>query len=200
MEKSRSRSQEWGTPYSIYQPLHEEFGFTLDAAATAENAKCVRFYSAKDDALAQEWRGTVWCNPPFARAEEFVRKAEREAYYGRATTVMLIPVRSHTAWWHDVVVPRAEIRWIRDRFKFVGAPYNAPFPTCIVIFRPAAAVEAHDWIGPTELLRWPHCRACGIIKRSDGKNSPECKGAPRIALRADAGMPFEQDTMTHEPN
>ena len=135
---SRKRSQEWGTPPAIFVPLTLEFGFTLDAAATAENALCPRFYSAENDALSQEWRGTVWCNPPYARCEEFVRKAEREAWYGSATTVMLVPVRSHTTWWHDVVVPHAEIRWIRDRFKFVGAPYNAPFPTCILVFRPRA--------------------------------------------------------------
>lgn len=136
VRKAKSRSQEWGTPRHIFDPLHAEFGFTLDAAATPENALLPRFFTAEDDALKAEWYGAIWCNPPFARCEEFVRKAEREAWYGRATVVMLVPVRSHTAWWHDVAVPRAEIRWIRDRFKFVGAPYNAPFPCCILVFRP----------------------------------------------------------------
>lgn len=133
------RSQEWGTPASIFDPLHAEFSFTVDAAASAENAKLPTFWSRENDALTRAWYGTIWCNPPFARAEEFVRKAEFEARIGRAIVVMLIPVRSHTAWWHDVVIPRAEIRWILGRFKFVGAPYNAPFPTCIVIFRPRSA-------------------------------------------------------------
>ena len=42
---------------------------------------------------------------------------------------------------------------------------------------------AHDWTTATKLVRWPHCRRCGIIRRRDGKNSPECKGAPQITLR-----------------
>lgn len=41
----------------------------------------------------------------------------------------------------------------------------------------------HKWSDPTKLVRWPHCRRCGIIKRRDGKNSIECKGAPRVVLR-----------------
>lgn len=43
---------------------------------------------------------------------------------------------------------------------------------------------AHVWRGPTKFVRWTHCRACGIIRRADGRNSPECKGAPRIGFRA----------------
>lgn len=34
-----SSSDEFGTPDHIFLPLHEEFQFTIDAAASAENAK-----------------------------------------------------------------------------------------------------------------------------------------------------------------
>lgn len=131
----RTRSQEWGTPRHIFDPLHAEFGFTVDAAATRENALVPTFWTREDDALTRRWYGTIWCNPPYARCEEFVRKADIETRHGGAVAVMLVPVRPHTPWWHEVVVPRAEIRWIRGRFKFVGAPYNAPFPTCVLVFR-----------------------------------------------------------------
>lgn len=42
----------------------------------------------------------------------------------------------------------------------------------------------HQWVEPTKLVRWPHCRVCGIIKRRDGKNSPECKGMPKVLPRS----------------
>jgi len=45
-------------------------------------------------------------------------------------------------------------------------------------------VRAHKWTEPTKTVRWPHCAVCGIIRRADGKNKPECKGAPRVSLRA----------------
>lgn len=56
-----------------------------------------------------------------------------------------------------------------------------------------ACSDMSDWeeerarraLAPTKLVRWPHCRICGIIKRRDGKNSRECRGTPRIAPRRD---------------
>lgn len=41
----------------------------------------------------------------------------------------------------------------------------------------------HEWVPGNEVIRWPHCRPCGIIRRADGKNSAECKGPPRITTR-----------------
>ena len=32
----------------------------------------------------------------------------------QVTTVMLIPVRSNTAWWHDLCIPFGEIRFVKD--------------------------------------------------------------------------------------
>ena len=48
---------------------------------------------------------------------------------------MLVPARTDTAWWHDYVVPFAEVRFLRGRVKFEGAPTTAPFPSAVVIFR-----------------------------------------------------------------
>lgn len=47
--------------------LNAEFGFTLDAAADAQNHKCPRYYTREQDGLKQPWPGAVWCNPPYGR-------------------------------------------------------------------------------------------------------------------------------------
>lgn len=52
-----SNSDEWATPQEIFDSLNAEFHFTLDAAATAENHKCERYYTAEQDALKQSWGG-----------------------------------------------------------------------------------------------------------------------------------------------
>jgi len=49
--------------------------------------------------------------------------------------VFLIPARTDTRWFHSLVLPNAkEIRFLRGRLKFGGAPYNAPFPSMVVVF------------------------------------------------------------------
>lgn len=63
--KFDSAKQDWETPDELFQPLDEEFHFTLDVCATPENAKCPSYYTEEDDALIQEWHGTCWMNPPF---------------------------------------------------------------------------------------------------------------------------------------
>ena len=65
----------------------------------------------------------------------WVKKAYEESLRG-VTTVMLLPCRTDTPWWHDYIEPYAEIRWIRGRIKFDGQSDKAPFACAIFIFRP----------------------------------------------------------------
>src|SRR4051812_26379019 len=58
-----SRADDWETPPEVFDPLNREFGFTLDVAAQAHNAKCDRFISPDDDGLVSDWGANVcWCN------------------------------------------------------------------------------------------------------------------------------------------
>jgi len=129
-----SNSEEWETPQDFFDALDAVFQFELDAAASAQNAKCVRYWTKEDDALAQRWDGVVWCNPPYGRViGEFVKKGYEEAQKG-SVVVMLVPARTDTRWWHDWVMKAAEIKLVRGRLRFVGAPSSAPFPSAIVVF------------------------------------------------------------------
>ena len=133
-----SDRQDWATPQAFFDLVDAEFGFTLDAAADDTNAKCATYLTEEDDALTHQWRGVVWCNPPYGRAlRGFVEHGYRCAQAG-ATVVMLIPARTDTAYWHDYVMRAAEVRLIRGRLVFgTGeARANAPFPSALVVFRP----------------------------------------------------------------
>lgn len=131
-----SVSVEWSTPYSLFRQLDAEFQFKLDAAATAENAKCVAFFTAKEDGLARSWQpGPIFLNPPYGRALGlWISKAYEESRLG-ATVVCVVPARTDTRWFHTYVLPHAEVRFLQGRVKFGGAKYNAPFPTMVVVFR-----------------------------------------------------------------
>lgn len=132
------------TPNALFAQLDAEFHFTLDAAASIENAKCTKFYTRDDDGRMQSW-GTdiVWCNPPYGKPlGQWVEKAYRAAG-GGATCVLLIPVASDMAWWHTWVMEADEIRFIRGRIRFLTESNvrqgNSFMATCVVVFRPPAA-------------------------------------------------------------
>lgn len=143
----RSMREDWGTPRSVFDPLHAEFQFTLDAAATAENAMVPTHFTPEDDALTRDWSGRVWLNPPYGarNLDRWMQKAWRESSFCEVI-VCLVPAYTGQPWWHRWVVGKAsEIRWIKGKLRFVGAPSCATFPSCIVIYRPSrAAGEGKD--------------------------------------------------------
>ena len=131
-----SASEEWATPQEFYDAWNAVYQFDLDAAATDANAKAPRYFTKDTDGLTQPWHGAVWCNPPYGRGiDKWIQKGYMAARNG-ATVVMLIPARTDTRWWHDYVARAAEIHFIKGRLKFGGHHWNAPFPSCVVVFRP----------------------------------------------------------------
>lgn len=145
------RSDEWVTPPDLYAALDAEFGFTLDAAATAENATCPTYLDQDRDALTQPWHlipshrhgaPVVWLNPPYSLIKPFMAHASEASRHG-CTVVCLVPSRTDTQWFHDYVwdqdrhQPRngVEVRFLRGRLKFGDGTGSAPFPSALIIFR-----------------------------------------------------------------
>lgn len=133
-----AESDEWATPQEIFDSLNAEFHFTLDAAATADNHKCERYYTAEQDGLKQSWGGErVFLNPPYSQIAKWVEKAYREGTKDNTVVVMLIPSRTDTRYFHNYILHRSEIRFIKGRLHFNDSKNNAPFPSMVVIFRGA---------------------------------------------------------------
>lgn len=126
-----SKTDLWETPQELFDELNQEFHFTLDVCATAENAKCERFYSPTDDGLSLPWDGVCWCNPPYGRE---ISKWVAKAYESNCLVVMLLPARTDTKWFHKYCLLYGEIRFIKGRLRFGNAKNAAPFPSMIVIF------------------------------------------------------------------
>ena len=130
-----SSTDDWATPQDFFDTLNREFDFDLDVCASAENAKCARFFTKEDDGLSKEWRGRCWMNPPYGREiGQWVRKAFETSLRG-GLVVCLLPSRTDTQWWHDYCM-KGEIRFVQGRLKFGDGKNSAPFPSAIVIFRP----------------------------------------------------------------
>jgi phage N-6-adenine-methyltransferase len=134
-----SRTSEWPTPQDFFDRLNAVYGFDLDPCATAENAKCPRFFTKAEDGLAQVWKGRVFCNPPYGREiSRWMQKAMEAAATTADLVVCLVPARVDTQWWHTYAV-RGEIEYLKGRLKFGGAKSGAPFPSALVVFRNATA-------------------------------------------------------------
>jgi phage N-6-adenine-methyltransferase len=71
-----SESNEWYTPFDLYETLDKEFNFNLDPCATDDNAKCDKYYTINDDGLSKDWDGNVFVNPPYGREiKDWVEKS-----------------------------------------------------------------------------------------------------------------------------
>ena len=145
-----SKKMDYCTPQDFFDQLNDEFGIVLDAAATAKSAKCPAYYTPETDGLNSPWNlaggGAVWCNPPYGRETgKWVRKAYEESRSG-TTVVLLIPARTDTAYFHDYIYGKAEIRFVRGRLHFTDEEGNAyapaPFPSMLVIYNPKKEVSA----------------------------------------------------------
>lgn len=129
------KSDEWSTPQELFNKLNREFEFELDPCATVENHKCSIYFTTKENGIARSWNGyKVFCNPPYSKISEWCRKCYEEWTKG-STIVLLIPARTDTKYFHEYVLPYAEIRFIKGRLKFGNQKNSAPFPSILCIYR-----------------------------------------------------------------
>ena len=118
-----SQRQNWRTPKKFYEELDKEFHFDHDPCPANPTV----------NGLATKWGKMNFVNPPYSDIKDWVEKAYSESLQNRAS-VMLIPSRTDTRWWHDFVMLADEIRFIKGRLKFDEHKNPAPFPSCLVIF------------------------------------------------------------------
>lgn len=129
---------EWATPQWLFDALHREFGFTLDPCSTHGNAKCGRHFTRAENGLTQSWaHEVVFMNPPYGREIIlWMRKAHLSALHERTIVVCLVPARTDTRWWHSYAM-KHEIRLFHGRLCFGDGTNPAPFPSAVVVMRPA---------------------------------------------------------------
>lgn len=120
-----SHTDRWATPGAVYEALNREFRFDFDPCPLdGEHDGAAR--------LMNNWQGKrVFCNPPYGpEIRRFL-----ECAFDADLAVFLIPARTDTRWFHEIVLPHAkEIRFIKGRLKFGEAKNSAPFPSMVVIF------------------------------------------------------------------
>ena len=132
-------TDDWATPRDLFDKLNAVYQFDQDVAASSTNHLCDEWLGLdhpeehKRDGLTGAWMGHVFCNPPYGRGiADWVARASQHP----DLVVLLLPVRTDTRWFHDLVLsnPDADVEFIKGRLKYGGGRSPAPFPSMIVRF------------------------------------------------------------------
>jgi phage N-6-adenine-methyltransferase len=138
-----SKSNDWGTPKALFDEWNERWGpFNLDPCTSPDNPLGTKyFFTEKDNGLVQDWSKfglfiRFFMNPPYGReGSKWVLKAHEETQHHFIQGVALLPSRTGTRWFQNIILPNYEIIFLPGRIRFVGARDPAPFDSMLVIFR-----------------------------------------------------------------
>lgn len=135
---------EWFTPPEMFAQWNEEFQFTLDPCAPIEKEHQLpvkHHYTRQDNGLILPWHGRVYVNPPWGwhLTSRWVEKAALESKRLEVELIaMLVPSQTDTEWFHDYVLEKAEIRFLRGRCKMFngkGEVYRGRIGSMLIIWR-----------------------------------------------------------------
>lgn len=120
----RKRTDYLSPPVLVAQALTEKkrTEFDLDVCCSLKNIPATQYYiEGEQDGLELPWKKLNWCNPPFDECSKWIKKAYEEQQKGNET-VMLIPVRTETKYWHKYILfnPNVSIQWLRKGYCFIN--------------------------------------------------------------------------------
>lgn len=167
-----SENQQWATRWDTFFSIQEQLGrdYNLDPCCFEDTAKCDNFLTPKQDMFTiknpldyfnKEESLQIFMNPEYGRNQrKFVEKVVDWCEYDSVIADVLIPSRTDTALYHDIILPKAtSIRFVRGRITFgsdeywewvwtqevingkknslfgkIGKMNAAPFPSMVVSF------------------------------------------------------------------
>jgi site-specific DNA-methyltransferase (adenine-specific) len=129
------KTDNWATPPKFYEELNARFSFDpFDPCPL----------NCKGDGRVVDWIGdTIFVNPPYSKLKTtnkggigWVELCHNKCQDGK-TIVMLIPARTCTSWFHDIILKHGyAVEFVRGRLKFGDGTTSAPFPSMLVIMKP----------------------------------------------------------------
>lgn len=132
---ANAMKDEWLTPPDLLEKLGH---FDLDPCSPINRPwdTAAHHLTIQDNGLTSEWRGRVWCNPPYGLAA--AKWLARLADHGNG--IALIFARTETRMFFDHVWPKADaLLFLEGRLYFHHvdgrrASANAGAPSCLVAY------------------------------------------------------------------
>ncbi|MGI2095514.1 phage N-6-adenine-methyltransferase [Shewanella glacialipiscicola] len=171
---------QWCTPEDLFWGINAVFGpFDIDLFTDGDNAHCARYYTAEDNALAQDWTaelngGKGFANPPYSRPCKdedgndmtgmvtIMNKAKAERDKGAKMAFLIRGVPSET-WWPEQA---DHICFIKGRVGFKlpdwFIPANDKQKASSAAFAGAVVIFDKEWRGgPISYIHRDSLRAQG---------------------------------------
>ena len=121
-----SASDEWYTPLEYIELARLVMGsINMDPASNAiaqQWIKAAIYYTAKQNGLAQEWKGCVWLNPPYGgQVSQWVEKAIEEHKKGNVSQAILLVRPAAGSAWYQRLSALYPCCTLHKRIKFIDA-------------------------------------------------------------------------------
>jgi len=117
-EPSIGKTSDWYTPKPLLDALDLVFDLDPCSPGPGHWVPAKKIYTIEDDGLRQPWHGLVFMNPPFGGRNGHVPGLVKFLDHGDGVAI----VRAYTSsgWWHEHVVPRAELLCFpKGKTKFI---------------------------------------------------------------------------------
>lgn len=139
------------TPPEFMASIYDAFGeIDLDPCAHPDSPVVARRCltgGQGGDGLADDWSGRLaFVNPPYSALLIWLRRAHEQWKLGTVETIVcLVPVRTDSAWFHDVLSADADIYLLRGRVRFLdlhGKTQSTPFSLMLLTLGATADQKA----------------------------------------------------------
>ncbi len=131
-----SANQAWATRWATFNSIQKQLGrqYNLDPCCLKETAKCDNFITPEEDMFTvknpleyfeKESQIQMFVNPEYGRNQrKFVEHIANWCGYDNVIADVLIPTRTDTGLFHDVILPKATaIYFIKGRVTFGNDEY-----------------------------------------------------------------------------
>lgn len=119
--KNTHKSVEWYTPRWIFDELGINFDLDPCSPHDMESEVPAKLkYTIFDDGLSQDWKGTVWLNPPYGKSTPFWIRRMIDHNNG----IALVFSRTDAAWCQEAMKSCTSMLFLGGRIQFVPGKEN----------------------------------------------------------------------------
>lgn len=140
VQKPGHSRQNYGTPKEFIEAVEKRFGkIIFDLAAEEHNTKCEKFFSEKDNSLAQPWARlfpseNLWLNPPYSSIKDWAKKCSEESLNRHGLILFLVPASIGSNWYAEYVHNKSMVLALSPRLTFEGEKSSFPKDLILAIY------------------------------------------------------------------
>ena len=123
------KSDDWSTPKEFYEYLMKEnYMDPCPLHSKEDNLNKIYPYNSK-----------IFINPPYSKIKDWIIFIKNNPNSKR---LLLIPARTDTQYFHELLKLHPFIYFIKGRLKFGESKDSAPFPSLLLLFPPYPSLFA----------------------------------------------------------